>query len=162
MTIRCSKIFFIAAIFFFCALTAFGNVSDYYTNFPLVERALMMKDVFPNSAISYRAITNPMFHHVAYIIIISLETLTAVLCAIGALKLFKVRNESAVVFNQSKNWAIAGLTVGFFTWQVLFMSIGGEWFGIWMSPLLRNALPTAFQIFITILAVLIYVVIKDE
>lgn len=162
MIIRLSKIFLIIAIFLFCALTAFGNLSDYYTNFPLVERALMMKDIFPNSSIGYRAITNPMLHHVAYIIIISLEALSAILCAIGALKLFSARNQSAAIFNQSKNWAIAGLTVGFLTWQVLFLCIGGEWFGIWMSPLLRNAIPAAFQIFITILLVLIYVVIKDE
>jgi predicted small integral membrane protein len=28
---------------------------------------------------------------------------------------------------------IAGLTVGFLTWQVGFMSVGGEWFGMGMS-----------------------------
>ncbi|CEG58205.1 DUF2165 family protein [Legionella fallonii] len=162
MSIRFSKIVLIAAIFFYCALTAFGNIFDYYTNFPLVERALMMKDVFPNSTIVYRAVTNPVLHHIAYIIIISMECLTAFLCAVGAWKLFKVRKEGAVVFNQSKRWAVAGLTVGFLTWQVLFMSIGGEWFDIWMSQILRGALGAAFQIFITILAVLIYVVIKDE
>lgn len=162
MIIRVSKIGLITAIFFFCALAAFGNISDYYTNFPLVVRAVTMQDLFPNSTIGYRALTNPILHHVAYIIIISMEALTAILCAIGALKLFCARKQSAAVFNQSKNWAIAGLTVGFFTWQILFMSIGGEWFGIWMSPLLRNAIPASFQIFITIFAVLIYVVIKDE
>ncbi|MCL9683961.1 DUF2165 family protein [Legionella maioricensis] len=162
MLIRFSKILCVAAISLFCVLTAFGNISDYYGNFPLVERALTMRDAFPNSTITYRAITNPVLHHLAYLIIITMETLTALLCIVGTWKLFRARNQSAVLFNKSKNWAIAGLTLGFLTWQVLFMSIGGEWFGIWMSQILNGAIATAFHIFITVLAVLIYVGIKDE
>lgn len=162
MLIRVSKILCIAAVSFYSALCTFGNISDYYTNFPLVERVLMMKDIFPNSTIGYRAITSPVLHHVAYIIIISLEGLTSLLCAVGSCQLIMVRNQEALVFNQSKKWAVAGLTLGFVTWQVLFMSIGGEWFGMWMSQMLRGAVSAAFQTVITILAVLIYVVIKDE
>ncbi len=162
MLIRRSKILCIAAISFFCLLTSFGNISDYYNNFSLVERALTMKDAFPNSTITYRAITNPVLHHVAYLIIIILETLTAVLCMVGTWKLFRARNQTGALFNKNKNWAIAGLTLGFLTWQVLFMSIGGEWFGIWMSQMLHGAIAASFHIFITILAVLIYVGIKDE
>lgn len=162
MITRLSKIFCIAAVSFYCLLTAFGNATDYFTNLPMVERALMMKDVFPNSMITYRAITNPIMHHVAYIIIISLETLTALLCALGAWKLFRARHESASIFNQTKFWAVSGLTLGFLTWYVLFMSVGGEWYGMWMSPVLNGALTTAFHIFISILVVLIYVVAKDE
>lgn len=121
-----------------------------------------MSDVFPNSTITYRAITSSALHYIAFIIIVILELLTSIFCGIGAWKLFKARNESAPVFNHAKNWAIGGLTLGFVTWQVLFMSIGGEWFGMWMSPMLNSALTTAFHIFITILAVMIYLVIKDE
>lgn len=162
MLIRYSKILCIIAIAFFSMLTVWGNTTDYYTNFSLVERALTMKDIFPHANIGYRAITNPIWHHAFYIIIIILEFLTALLCIIGAWKLFMVRNKSGAVFNHSKNWAVAGLTLGFFIWQVLFMSIGGEWFAIWMSQMLNGALTAAFHIFITVLAVLIYVVIKDE
>lgn len=162
MIIRLSKIMCIAAVSFYCLLAAFSNITDYYTSFPLVERVLMMKDVFPNSTISYRAVTNPIVHHTIYIIIISLEVLTALLCAFGVWKLFKVRKASAIIFNQNKNWAVAGLTLGFLTWQVIFMSIGCEWFGIWMSSMLRGVITAAFQIFITILVILIYVTIKDE
>jgi predicted small integral membrane protein len=162
MIIRLSKIFCITAISFYCLLAAFGNATDYFTNFSNVERALMMKDVFPNSTIIYRAITNPIMHHVAYIIIISLESLTALLCALGAWKLFRARHESASMFNLTKYWAVAGLTLGFLTWYVLFMCVGGEWYGMWMSPVLNGALTAAFHIFISILAVLIYVVAKDE
>ncbi|AOW59294.1 TPA: DUF2165 family protein [Legionella pneumophila] len=162
MIIRFSKVLLVVAVSFFCLLTAFGNITDYSANFPAVVKVLTMSDIFPDSTITYRAITSPVLHYVAFIIIVILELLTAVFCGIGAWKLFRVRNESASVFNHSKSWAIGGLTLGFVTWQVIFMSIGGEWFGMWMSPTLNSALTTAFHIFITILAVMIYLVIKDE
>lgn len=162
MIIRLSKILCIAAVSFYCLLAAFGNATDYYTNFSAVERVLLMKDVFPTSTITYRAVTNPIFHHAIYITMITLEALTALICAVGFWKLFKVRQASATIFNHRKNWSVAGLTLGFLTWQVIFMSIGGEWFGIWMSSMLRSTITAAFQIFITILVILVYVTIKDE
>ena len=53
-----------------------------------------------------------------------------------------------------------GLTLGFLTWQVGFMSIGGEWFGMWMSKQ-WNGVPDAFRFFVTIILVLIYLVQRD-
>ena len=40
------------------------------------------------------------------------------------------------------------------------MSIGGEWFGMWMSET-WNGLNSAFRVFITIIAVTIYVAMPD-
>ena len=70
-------------------------------------------------------------------------------------------NSSAQIFNNSKRIAIAGLTSGFLTWQVGFMSVGGEWFGMWMSHS-WNGIESSFRFFITIIAVLIYISIKDD
>ncbi|CAM2938152.1 DUF2165 domain-containing protein [Legionella anisa] len=160
--IRKSKILCILAITFYCFLDVFGNVSDYYINFAAVKRTLMMNDIFPDSLIGYRAITNPILHHAIYLVIIGFELLTTIICGVGAWKLFKVRHANAFVFNGAKSWAVAGLTLGFLTWNVLFMSVAGEWFGLWMSSLLSGALTTSFQIFITFLVLLIYLIIKDE
>lgn len=66
----------------------------------------------------------------------------------------------AASFNRAKTFAIAGLTLGFLTWQVAFMSVGGEWFGMWMSKQ-WNGVPDAFRFFVTILLVLIYLVPRD-
>ena len=46
---------------------------------------------------------------------------------------------------------IAGLALGFLLWQVGFMSIGGEWFGMWQSKD-WNGVPSAFR-FVMCLAV---------
>ncbi|KTD66844.1 MULTISPECIES: DUF2165 family protein [Legionella] len=160
--IRISKILCIVALAFYCFLVVLGNITDYKANYVLVEHTLAMTDIFADSRIGYRAIFNPIVQHTIYLMIIGLEILTMVLCAAGAWKLFKVRHESALIFNGAKNWAVAGLTLGFLTWQVVFMSIAGEWFGLWMSSLFRGALTTAFHLFITFLVLLIYLVIKDE
>jgi predicted small integral membrane protein len=162
MVIRLSKTLLVAAMAFHCLLVAFGNITDYYTNHDLVERALLMNEVFPESTIMYRAISSPILHHAAYLTIISLEMLTTYFCLLGAWQLFRVRNAAPPIFNHAKKWSVVGLTLGIITWQVLFRSVGGEWFGMWMSPVLNGALTSAFHISIILLATLIYVTARDD
>jgi len=154
-----SKTLLVAAMGFFAFLAAFGNITDYHTNFAFVQHVFLMDTIFPDAAIKYRAIENPLIHHTGYIAIIALESLTALLCLAGAWTMFIQRRSPE--FNRSKRLAIAGLTLGFLTWQVGFMSVGGEWFGMWMSET-WNGVPSAFRFFVTILLVLIYVAQRDE
>ncbi|WP_350304818.1 DUF2165 family protein [Photorhabdus viridis] len=161
MIIRLSKVLLVCAIALFATLVAFGNITDYGTNFVFVQHVLMMDTIFPDATITYRAIHSPVLHHIGYIIIISLETLTAVLCWIGGIRLLANLKSDAAVFNKKKAIAIAGLTLGFLTWQVAFMSIGGEWFGMWMSKQ-WNGVSSAFRFFVTIILVLIYLVQHDR
>ena len=42
-----------------------------------------------------------------------------------------------------------------------FMSVGGEWFGMWMSQQ-WNGVPSAFRFFMTIGVILVYVAQRDE
>jgi predicted small integral membrane protein len=157
---RTSKTILVAAIGLYASLVALGNITDYGSNFAFVQHVLSMDSVFPDATTTYRALTEPMLHHAAYILIIAAELTTAVLCWMGAVQMFRARAAEAVVFNRSKKWAIAGLTCGFLVWQVGFMSLGGEWFGMWMSST-WNGLQSAFRVFITIVAVLIFVTQKD-
>lgn len=69
--------------------------------------------------------------------------------------------DGARSFIRAKRIAIAGLTLGFVLWQVGFISVGGEWFGMWMSSQ-WNGVPDAFRFFITMLAVLIFVAQRDD
>ncbi|TFL14699.1 DUF2165 domain-containing protein [Pusillimonas caeni] len=161
MLIRYSKILLVAAIALFASLVAFGNITDYGSNFAFVHHVLLMDTIFPTATIKYRAIDSVFLHHAAYIFIIALETLTAVLCWWGAGRLLGNVRAPAAEFNRTKNIAIAGLTLGFLVWQVGFMSIGGEWFGMWMSDQ-WNGVPDAFRFFITIGVVLIYLVQRDD
>lgn len=157
---RVSKIIFVAAIALYATLVAFGNVTDYGSNFVFMQHVLSMDTIFPDATIFYRAIDNPALHHAAYMLVIAAEIATALVCWIGAGKMFAARNAAALTFNRSKAWAVAGLTLGFLVWQVGFMTIGGEWFGMWMSSS-WNSLQSAFRVFITIVGVLIFVVMPD-
>ncbi|RTZ47513.1 DUF2165 domain-containing protein [Candidimonas sp. SYP-B2681] len=161
MFLRVSKTLCVAAIALFVTLVAFGNISDYATNLPFVQHVLLMDSIFPNSTIHYRAITSPVIQHAGYIVIIALETLTALLCWAGVLQLLRHINSPAQKFNRNKKLAVIGLTLGFLTWHVGFISIGGEWFGMWMSET-WNGIPSAFRFLATILLVLIYLAQKDD
>lgn len=161
MITRLSKTAFVAAIALFSTLVAFGNITDYGTNFAFVQHVLSMDTIFPDATIRYRAITSPVLHHIAYSLIIAAETIAAVLCWIGAYKMYGAMKGDGPSFNASKAWAIGGLTLGFLVWQVGFMSIGGEWFGMWMSETWNGA-PDAFRFFMTIIAVLIFVSLPDQ
>ncbi|WP_046869238.1 DUF2165 family protein [Microvirga massiliensis] len=161
LAIRAAKVLMVAAIAFFATLVAFGNITDYGTNFVFVQHVLHMDSIFPDATIGYRAITSPTLHHAAYNLIIAAETLTAILCWIGAFRLLRKLRADAMSFNRAKGWAVAGLTLGFVVWQVGFMSVGGEWFGMWMSQQ-WNGVPNAFRFLMTILGVLIFVSLHDD
>lgn len=161
MLIRLSKSVMVLAMAFFATLVAFGNITDYATNFAFVNHVFLMDTTFPGNGIMYRAIEQEWVHHAGYIGIIALETLTAVLCWVGGFKLLQARKTAPQVFRAAKSWAIAGLTLGFLTWQVAFMSVGGEWFGMWMSKQ-WNGVPDAFRFFITLLIVLVYLTMDND
>jgi predicted small integral membrane protein len=158
---RTAKIALVAAIALFASLVAFGNLTDYNTNFVFVEHVLSMDTIYPFSTIKYRAITNPVLHHAAYAVIIATEATTAVLCWIGTIALMRTIRSGAGLFNRAKTLAILGLTLGFLLWQVGFMSIGREWFGMWQSQQ-WNGVPSAFRFVMTVAVVLIFVALPDR
>jgi predicted small integral membrane protein len=161
IAIRAAKAATVAAIALFASLVTFGNVTDYNTNFAFVEHVLSMDTIFAFSTIKYRAITSPPLHHAAYDLIIAVEAAIALLCWIGAVALVRRLRADAAAFNRAKTFAVLGLTLGFLLWQVGFMSIGGEWFGMWQSQQ-WNGVPSAFRFVVTIIAVLIFVAMPDQ
>ena len=161
IAIRAAKTIAVAALALFASLVAFGNITDYNTNFAFVQHVLSMDTIFPFSTINYRAITEPALHRVAYALVIATEAATAVLCWIGATALVRHIRAEAKAFNRAKTFAVLGLTLGFLLWQVGFMSIGGEWFGMWQSQQ-WNGVPSAFRFVMVILAVLIFVALPDQ
>jgi predicted small integral membrane protein len=160
IAIRAAKIALVAAIALFASLVAFGNITDYGTNFVFVQHVLSMDTVFGFSTIKYRAITSPALHHAAYALIIVTEVVIAALCWIGAVVLLRRIRADAATFNRSKAVAAVGLTLGFLLWQAGFMTIGGEWFGMWQSQQ-WNGVPSAYRFVVIIAAVLIFLALPD-
>src|SRR5215212_4234696 len=161
IVVRISKVVFVTAIAFLVSLVAFGNVTDYSTNWAFVKHVLSMDSIFPDSTIRYRAITRPELQTAAYWLIIGAELVTALLCWFGAFTLMLNLRAPASRFNSSKRWAFIGLTLGFVIWQTGFIAIGGEWFGMWQSTT-WNGVDSAVRYQMTIIAVMVYLGLPDH
>ena len=161
MPIRLSKILLMATIALWLALVAFGNITDYDSNLAFVQHVLAMDSIFHDAAIHYRAIHAPLLQHAAYVLIIAVETLAAVLCGAGGWRMWRARRAPAATFRRAGRLAVAGLTVGVLLWLGGFMAIGGEWFGMWMSTQ-WNGLASAFRFVVVLLAALICLGQRDD
>jgi hypothetical protein len=73
IVIRVVKPALVAAIALLVSLVAFGNLTDYDTNFVFVQHVMSMDTIYPFSTIRYRAISAPALHHAAYALIIAAE-----------------------------------------------------------------------------------------
>lgn len=161
LAIRLAKIACVAAIAFYVALVAFGNITDYWTNFTFVTHILDMDEIPAASDIRWRAITSPILHHASYLLIIATEVITSVLCALGTLAMARQLRGKAQSFQQAKSLAVAGLTLGFLLYEGGFVAVGGEWFGMWQARDF-DAVQSAFRILMTMLGVLVFVSLRDE
>lgn len=161
LAVRFAKIGLVTAVALHASLVAFGNITDYGTNFEFVRHVLSMDTIFKDSKIGYRAITGSVLHHAGYAVIIAAELTIAMLCWIGAWRLLVRQRADAVDFNRAKAPAVYGLLLGLMVWQVGFITIGGEWFGMWMSPT-WNGVPSAFRLVMILMGVLIFVALPDR
>lgn len=156
MIYRLSKIVMCLCLAAFAFLVAFGNITDYGSNYAFVQHVLSMDTTFPDNALMYRSITSPAMWTAAYWLIILGEGLTCILFLVAAWRLWVARAGSAAEFNGAKNGVVVAATMGFLVWFLGFMVIGGEWFAMWQSST-WNGQDAAFKFYMTIIAVLIFV-----
>lgn len=161
MIVRLSKILLLATIALWIALVAFGNLTDYGSNWPFVQHVLAMDTIFPHADIRYRAIHSPLLQRGAYALIIAIEALAAALCWWGTWRLWRARRASAAAFHRAKRVAVLGLAVGVVLWLGGFVAVGGEWFGMWMSSQ-WNGIQSAFRFALVLLAMLIWLGQRDD
>lgn len=110
-----------------------GNLMDYDSNFQFVRHVLSMDTTFDGNALMWRAITNPVVHHIGYIGIIVAEGAFAALGIIGGIKLFLARDADAATYDRARVWGYAAYGLGFLIWFLGFVVIGSEWFAMWQS-----------------------------
>ena len=159
--IRLAKVTMIGSLAAYAFIVAYDNVVDYGSNYQFVRHVLSMDTTYRSDALMHRAITDESIWRVAYALIIATVGLTALLLALGAVMLLGRLRAPAKVFNRSKVWAVAGLTVGFALWFLGFMVVAGEYFAMWQSKE-WNGQGAAFRITTVILGVLIFVSLPDR
>ena len=161
MLVRAAKVLLVLLVGLFSLLVGADNIVDYGTNYAFVQHVMSMDTVFPNSTLTWRAITAPALHHAAYAGIIAAELLTGILCVLGAWRLWQARALPAPAFNAAKDVAITGLVLGFALWFFGFMVVGGEWFQMWQSQT-WNGQAAAFRFIGCIGLVLLFLAQKDD
>jgi predicted small integral membrane protein len=156
--IRLCKTSLVASIALFFTLVAFGNLTDYGSNWEFVQHVLAMDTIFPNSSLHWRAIKSPSIQTAAYWAIIGWEIITAAVLWVGAARL--LRAVPATHFAQAKTTAAVGLTFGLLLYVAGFVAVGGEWFAMWQSET-WNGQEKAFGFIAMIAAVLIILLIPE-
>ncbi len=131
--LRLSRIALTAAVAAFFTLIAFGNLTDYGSNFAFVQHVMSMDTTFRSPGVMWRAVTSPWAHHLAYAAIIGWQVGTAALLWFGVVRLCGVRGSSGAAWNAARGPAILGLTAGALLYGLGFLVIAGEWFAMWQS-----------------------------
>lgn len=158
---RIVKIVMVGSLALLAGLVTFDNLIDYETNYAFVRHVLSMDTTPPGNALMHRSIASPSLWRTAYALIIASEGATALGFAGGAALLLRHLRSQAACFNRAKGLTAVAAGLGFLVWFFGFMVIGGEWFQMWQSPQ-WNGQEAAFRFYLTILAVLIFVMQKDE
>ena len=161
MILRSAKTLLVLTVALYYTVLVFNNTTDYDSNFQFIRHVLMMDSTFPNNSGMWRAINSPSIHTLFYITIIAWESLTMILCWWGGIQLVRNLKAPAATFHQTKNIAIAGLTLSLLMWFVAFVTVGGEWFLMWQSQK-WNGQETAFRMFTVVGIVLLLLVQKED
>ena len=159
IAIRLSKIAFVAVIALFFTVVAFGNITDYGTNWVLVQHVLSMDTIFPDSTLRWRAVTSESLQALAFWLIIAWEALTAVVLWVGVARLLTALRGRR--FAAAKPAAVVGLAMGLLLYAAGFLVVGGEWFAMWQSEE-WNVQQTAFGFLMMIGVVLLVLLLPEQ
>lgn len=131
--VRFSRIALVATVACFFTLVAFGNITDYGTNWQFVRHVMSMDTTFQNPDLMWRAVTDPRFQHAAYGLIITWQVLTALVLWVGVIRLVRAATGDHREFAESRSVAVIGLTMGLMLYAMGFLVVAGEWFAMWQS-----------------------------
>lgn len=155
MNNRTSRILLAAGTALHLSFIAFNNLTDYNSNLFFVQGVFSMEDTFSYPVNSWRAVQSPALIHVGYWSIILTEMIAALCLWIGLVRMILNRTFTTEQFSPGNAWVIRGLMLALLLWFFGFVIVGGEWFLMWQSEKF-NAQPTAFQLAIFYLLLLMY------
>lgn len=158
--IRLTKTALVGFFGLYVLIVAFGNVTDYQSNYNFVQGVLSMETTFEGNALMYRAIESEVVYHFAYILIIITEWIIAITCLLGSYQMFRNIRADSDQFHEAKKWGLFGLLLGICLWFFGFQVVGGEWFAMWQSEM-WNGLDSAFRLTTYISTSIIILLFKD-
>lgn len=143
--LRIIKIVLVLSVAVWAFIGALGNIVDWGGTTGAVGAATSMSTFDPVPA-SGRATSNPAVILLGAIFIVTLKTLTGLLCAAGTWRMWTARAGDAAAFGQAKVLALTGCGVAVFMLFVGWIVIAETWYELWRSPEMRSAaLDAAFR-----------------
>jgi predicted small integral membrane protein len=161
MLTRVAKIFLVAGVGLYLFLVVFNNLTDYGSNYAVVQHVMAMDTTFPGNAGMWRAMHRTWMYHAFYVSIIVWEVIACGFMLYGVWRLWRFRSSEAAAFNHAKGFAIGGLALNMLQWLAAFLAVGGEWFLMWQSRT-WNANDTAGRMFVVVGIILLFVNSADE
>ncbi|HEY4050444.1 MAG TPA: DUF2165 domain-containing protein [Acidobacteriaceae bacterium] len=161
MMLRLAKVLLVAAVAFFYTLVVFNNLTDYGSNYQFVQHVLLMDSTFPGNRGMWRAIRSVLDYKIFYDGIIAWETVTMILCWVGAAQLLRSVRQPVESFHMAKRVAIGALTLSMLMWLVAFLTVGAEWFLMWQSKI-WNGQEEAFRMFTVVGLVLLLLAMPER
>jgi len=143
--IRTAKVGLIIVAALWGYVGALGNILDWNQALGAVAAVTSMS-TFEGGSDSWQAMTSPLLSWLGALFIVSGKLATAVLCTIGAKRMWQSRSSSADYFVEAKQIALTGCAVGAIMLFGGFLVIGESWFELWRAEgLIRFALTDAFR-----------------
>lgn len=157
MTIRYLKV----ALVFFVGLQAWlyfaANIANWDSGLSVIGYVLSMEGHEYYTVGLFPALTSPVAHTLAFLIILAGEFLAGALALKGTLDLWKARGDGAEAFNKAKNFAIAGCAMSMVVWFGGFIVIGGALFQMWQTEIGGGSFDGSFVYAVTAGLVLLIV-----
>lgn len=83
MTLRVAKVLLVFGVAVFYTFVVLNNTTDYDSNYQFVRHVMRMDSTNLGNHGMWRAINSPALHTAFYVLIITWETLTMILCWMG-------------------------------------------------------------------------------
>ena len=143
--LRTTKILLVVAVVFWGLIGAFFNFLHWGETTGAVGAVASMV-TWEGGAESWQATSNVALIWAGALFIALSKITAAILCAVGAKKMWHTRRSSAANFTSAKKIALAGCGIAMFMLFGGFIVIGESWFELWRSDAMRGpALESAFR-----------------
>jgi predicted small integral membrane protein len=141
-------------------VVAFDNITNPVnpnaSNWPFVQGVLSGDGVPADSGFEWRFIDATWFQVISYIGIITGETLTGILLLVGGILGLR-RSATCPRWGRAQKWTFVGGTTGLLVFFFGFITVGGNWFIMYlnskwngMAPAFQNSVMTALMMIFVI------------
>ena len=108
MTLRVAKLALVFAVALYYTLLVFNNITDYDSNYQFVRHVLMMDSTFPGNRGMWRALNQPAWHTVFYLVDHRLGSRDHDALLVGRVATGASAARNAAAFHRAKRVAIVG------------------------------------------------------